>query len=188
MVMLLPNTCNYKIKYRNILHIGTPFVFISYTKKIVMNSKWIITAIVAMIISVSISAQVVSKDSITILKQQKEALKIGKKLNERKLELAKLENSVEKKTQDMQNTAQQAQSSAINNDEAANKLSTDAQDEKLANKASNSANTAKSDAKKARKAAKDLDKLQKKIESLKKKIAEDEAKLAALPAVPMPGN
>ncbi len=153
-----------------------------------MNIKWLITGIAAIIMNFSLSAQVVSKDSINILKQQKEALKIGKKLNERKLELAKLENSVEKKSQNMQNTAQQAQTSANNNAEASNKLTGDAQDAKLASKASKTADNAKSDAKKARKASKNLDGLQNDIEDLKKKIAEDEAKLATLPPLPAPGN
>ena len=149
-----------------------------------MKIKWIITAIVALVISESLSAQVVSKDSISILKQQKEALKIGKKLNERNLELAKLENTVENKTHDMQNSAQKAQNAAFENGDAANKLSADALDKSLASKADKTAGNAKSDAKKARKSAKDLDDLQSKIESLKKNIAEDKVKLAALPAVP----
>lgn len=153
-----------------------------------MNIKWMITGVAALIISSSLSAQVVSKDSINILKQQKEALKIGKKLNERKLELAKLQNSVEKKSQNMQSSSQQAQVSANENADASNKLTGDALDAKLANKASKAANNAKSDAKKARKASRNLDDLQQNIEDLRKKISEDEAKLAALPAVPMPGN
>ncbi len=153
-----------------------------------MKIKWIITAMVALVISESLSAQVVSKDSINMLKQQKETLKIGKKLNERNLELAKLENTVEKKTRDMQNSAQQAQNAAFENGDAANKLSADAMDKSLASKADKTAGEAKNDAKKARKAAKELDDLQHKIESLKKNIAEDKVKLAALPPVPMPGN
>ena len=153
-----------------------------------MKIKWIISTIVGLLLTVNLYAQAVSKDSINVLKQQKEALKIGKKLNERKLELAKLENSVEKKTLEVQNAAQQAQESADNNNKAADNLSNNAQDKKLASKASSKAGTAKKDAKKARKAAGKLSGTEKDIEELKKKIAEDEAKLAKLPPVPMPGN
>jgi predicted nucleic acid-binding Zn-ribbon protein len=153
-----------------------------------MKLRCMVTAALAIIFSITASAQVVTKDSMNILKQQKEALKIGKRLNERKLELAKLENSVENKSQEMQNYAQQAQTSANDNADVSNKLASDAQDEKLASKASKAASNAKSDAKKARKAAKNFTGLQKDIELLKKKIAEDEAKLAALPPLPMAHN
>ena len=138
-----------------------------------------ISMVAIMFINVSLYAQAVTQDSIAILKQQKEALKISKKLNERKLELAKLENNVEKKTQDVQNTAQQAQASANENSQAASNLTSNAQDEKLAKKASKSASNAKSDAKKARKAVESLANLQKDIASLKQKIADDEVKLNA---------
>ena len=138
-----------------------------------------ISMVAIMFINVSLYAQAVTQDSIAILKQQKEALKISKKLNERKLELAKLENNVEKKTQDVQNTAQQAQASANENGQAATNLTGNAQDEKLAKKASKSADNAKSDAKKARKAVDNLAKLQREIADLRKKIAEDEAKLGS---------
>ena len=127
----------------------------------------------------SLYAQAVTQDSIAILKQQKESLKISRKLNERKLELAKLENNVEKKTQDVHNTAQQAQASANENGQAATNLTGNAQDEKLAKKASKSADNAKSDAKRARKAIKSLANLQNDIADLKKKIVDDEMKLGS---------
>ena len=153
-----------------------------------MNNKLVFAIAISLMLNISASAQAVTKDSINALKQQKEALKIGKRLNERKLELAKLQNSVEKNTQEMQNAAQKAQASAITNGEVANKLSTDAQNKSLANDASKSANNAKNDAKKARKAAEHLTDLQKDIVNLQKKIADDESKLAGFPAVQMPGN
>ena len=142
-----------------------------------------ISMVAIMFINVSLYAQAVTQDSIAILKQQKEALKISKKLNERKLELAKLQNNVEKKTQDVQNTAHQAQLSANENSQAASNLTSNAQDEKLAKKASKSASNAKSDAKKARKAVESLADLQKDIASLKQKIADDESKLGAASTV-----
>ena len=153
-----------------------------------MKIKWAVTTTFTIILAVSAYAQPVTKDSIAILNQQKEALKISKDLNENNIELAKLENTVEKKTQNQQNTAQEAQEAADKNGDAANKLTGDAQDKKLANKASKTAKTAKTDAKKARNASDEVDKLQKEIESLKEKIAKDKVKLSALPPIPAGGN
>lgn len=159
-----------------------------------MKIKWMISLVAIIFINTSVMAQAVTKDSIAILKQQKESLKISKKLNERKLELARLENNVEKKTRDVQNTAQQAQTSANENGEAATNLTGNAQSEKLAKKASKSADNARSDAKKARKAIQSLENLQKDIADLRKKIADDENKLgvisSAMPAyvAPIPQN
>ena len=147
-----------------------------------MKTKWLISLIAVIFLNGSLYAQLITQDSIAILKQQKESLKISKKLNERKLQLAKLENNVEKKTQDVHNTAQQAQASANENGQAATNLTSNAQDEKLAKKASKSADNARSDAKKARKAVQSLANLQNDIADLRKKIAEDEMKLGAVPA------
>ena len=144
-----------------------------------MKTKWLISLLAILFINGSLYAQAVTQDSIAILKQQKESLKISKKLNERKLELAKLENNVEKKTQDVHNTAQQAQASANENGQAATNLTGNAQDEKLAKKASKSADNARSDAKKARKAIQSLANLQNDIADLKRKISDDEMKLGA---------
>ena len=141
---------------------------------------------IALLISASALAQAVTRDSITSLKQQKEALKVGKDLNEKKLKLADLQNSVEKKTLEMQNASQKAQIAAADNNQAANNLNTNVQDAKLASEASKKANTAKSDAKKARNANKDLVNLNKKIDKLKKQIADDETKLAAMPGATVP--
>lgn len=153
-----------------------------------MKIKWMITTVFILSLAASATAQPVTKDSIATLNQQKEALKLSKDINENNLELAKLENIVEKKTQNQQNTAQDAQEAADKNGDAANKLTGDAQDKKLANKASKTAKTAKTDAKKARKASEEVDKLDKEIESLKEKIAEDKVKLSALPPIPTGGN
>jgi hypothetical protein len=142
--------------------------------------------ITAMLVSITILGQAVSADSITVLKQQKEALELGKQINERKLKLAKLENTLEQKTRDMQKASENAQKSANANAEAASNLTTDAQDKKLARKASKAASEAKSDSRHARIAADNLDDLKKDIESLRGKIASDEAKLASMPVTNMP--
>ena len=148
-----------------------------------MKNKWMI-AILGLLISIQVSAQVVSKDSISTLKEQKHALKISKDLNEQKIKLAKLENELTAKTQLVEKTAEQAQVSADKNGTAADRLTDDAQDKQKASKANNSARHAQRDAKKARKAYDDLENLNKDIESLKSKIADDEVKLAEIPGYP----
>ena len=137
-----------------------------------------------MLISMQLSAQVVSKDSINSLEQQKQALRISKDLNERKIKLAKLENELIAQNQTVDKTAEQAQASADNNGTAAARLTNDAQDKKKARKASNAAGDARRDAKRARKAADSLESLNKDIESLKTAISDDERKLAAIPGYP----
>jgi hypothetical protein len=148
-----------------------------------MKNKWVIVAVSALI-SMQLSAQVVSKDSLSNLKHQKEAIQIGKDLNEKKIKLAKLENEVTAENQLVNKTAQQAQASADDNGTAADRLTNDALDKKKARKANNAAGNAQRDAKKARKAAGHFDTLNKDIESLRAAIADDERKLASIPGYP----
>lgn len=148
-----------------------------------MKNIWIM-ATLGVLMSIQLSAQVVSKDSIDSLKHQKEALQISKDLNERKIKLAKLENELKDKSEMVDKTAQKAQESADDNGTAAERLTNDAQDKKKANKASNAAGDAQRDSKKARKAASSLESLIEDIASLKATIADDEKKLAAIPGYP----
>jgi chromosome segregation ATPase len=143
--------------------------------------KCLMTGIIAFC-SISASAQVTS-DSINSLKQQKQSLEISARINDRKLQLAKLENNLDKRTRDVENTALDAQKAADENADAAAKLSADPQDKTLAKRARKAANAAEKSAKKARNASDDLAGLKKDIESLKNKIADDESKLGGMPAV-----
>jgi septal ring factor EnvC (AmiA/AmiB activator) len=104
-----------------------------------MKIKGIVGAMVLLLFTLSVSAQVVSKDSISTLKDQKQALELSKKLNDRKLELAKMENELAGKTEEASKAAENAQQSAEDNKKAAEKLGDDAQDKKLARRASKSA-------------------------------------------------
>jgi type IV secretory pathway VirJ component len=149
-----------------------------------MKNKWLMVVLGIMLISLKLSAQVVSKDSIGTLKHQKQALQISKDLNQRKIKLEKLENELTAKNQAVDKTALQAQTSADDNGTAAERLTGDAQDKKKARKASNAASDAQRDAKKARKAADSLEGLVKDIESLKTTISDDERKLADIPGYP----
>lgn len=150
-----------------------------------MKNIWVM-ATLGLLMSMQLSAQVVSKDSIGSLKHQKEALQISKDLNERKIKLAKLENELKDKSELVDKTAQKAQESADDNGTAAERLTNDAQDKKKANKANNAAEEAQRDSKKARKASNSLESLIEDIESLKTAIVNDEKKLAAIPGYPFP--
>ena len=136
-------------------------------------------AIVTLLATFQVTAQGVSKDSMQALNEQKQNIEISKKLNERKIDLVKLENEFAKKTQDVEKTALEAQNSALKNQQAADKLRNDPQNKGLANQANKAARQAERSSKSARKANDDLQKLTEDIASLKDKIAEDEGNLGS---------
>ena len=152
-----------------------------FYKNTIMKLKFINAFILLMICSVAASAQVVSTDSITMLKTEKNDLKLGKKINDNKLKLAKLENSVQGKEHDLQQANDDSKRSADDNASAASKLSANPTDKSLARRADQTASVAKRDARRARNAAKDVDDLKKDIADLKSKIASDEKKLSVTP-------
>ncbi|GGH26358.1 hypothetical protein GCM10007423_11270 [Dyadobacter endophyticus] len=142
-----------------------------------MNINKIIASLSLILLAFPLTAQVVSKDSLSNLKEQRQMLEIGKRLNENKIELAKLENERDGKVAAVSQTSENAQKSADANKQAADRLGEQSQDRKLARRANNSAGSARSDAKKARKAGYSLEKLDKDINSLKASIQDDEQKL-----------
>ena len=144
--------------------------------------KSIVSAFFLLFVSFIASAQV-SKDSMQSLKQQKQSLELSKKINDNKMKLAKLENTLKAKTDEMESTTAAAQRSANDNSTAANKLTSNPQDKKLARQAESAGDDARKNAKRARIAADKLADLKKDIQSLKDKIAADEAKLAANPLI-----
>lgn len=149
-----------------------------------MKTNRLMAALSLILLAFPLTAQVVSRDSLSNLKEQKQMLEIGKRLNENKLELAKLENEREGKVMAVSETSENAQKSADANKQAAERLGEESQDRKLARRANNSAGSAKADAKRARKAGYSLEKLDKDISLLRASIQEDEKKLAGMqPAV-----
>jgi hypothetical protein len=148
-----------------------------------MKKFFIISIISLALASFSAQAQQVSKDSIKVLKQEKEDLVTSKRLNDNKLKLADLENTVKQKNEDVSSSAQAAQTAASNNQESAQKLNDDSQDRKLAKKARKDAKKAEKAGQTGRNAVNDLDELQKDILDLKKKIAADEEKLGIVAPV-----
>ena len=128
----------------------------------------------------SLSAQLISNDSMNVLKNDKESMKIQQSINEKKIELAKLENKLAEKTGSLHTANEKAQEAAEVNKDAAGNLTDDANSKKREKKARKAAKKAESAAKDARKAQEELDDLNEDIEDLRKKISNDERKLARL--------
>src|ERR1700744_1600014 len=132
-----------------------------------MQKNLIVVAIGVLAFCTTVSAQKINTDS----------LKLVSNISNYQLKLGQLQNTVTQKTTAKDDANLQAQRSADDNRTAANNLSDDAEDKKLARQADNSASTAKGDAKKARKASERLKNLNKDIQDLKDKIAKDQQKL-----------
>lgn len=116
----------------------------------------------------SVTAQQVNIDSLTLIAQ----------IGQDQLELGKLQNMIYQKTLNKEGAALKSQSSANDNADAAEKLSNDPDNKKLANDASNKAGDAKNDAKNSRKQSGKLDDLNQKIMDLKTKINGEQYKLS----------
>lgn len=124
------------------------------------------------------------KDSLKLIKQQKEITKITKSLEEQKLKLVTLQDKVDGMKLEDQKKADDAKSSSADNERAASKLNDDINDKKKARQVRTAANQAAQDAKQSRRASADLKNLQDDIKSLTKKIAANEEKLQKLLIVP----
>jgi hypothetical protein len=131
-----------------------------------MKRLLLLTSIGVLILSVSTYAQA-NADSLAIVA----------KISNYQLQMAKLQNTVVKKTNDKQNDSLRAQQSATANSTAANTLNEDPQDKSDARKADQAAGNAKSEARKARKAADRLDDVNRKILDLQRKIGLEQEKL-----------
>jgi len=107
----------------------------------------------------------------------KDSLSLVKKLTQDKERLLKLQSEVKERTNEKEETAIKAQQSADENRRAADRLTNDPQDKKLARRADNAASDARSDAKKARRAADRLDDLKKDIRDLSERVEKNEARL-----------
>lgn len=132
-----------------------------------MQKILLLTSIGLLFFCMSVSAQKVNTDSLSLVS----------KISEDQLKLGKLQNQVEQKTKNKQDASEQAQKSANENSTAAGKLSDKPKDKKLARTANKKASDAKSDSRNARKEESRLDKLNKDIQDLKNRIAKNQAKL-----------
>ncbi|THU40310.1 hypothetical protein FAM09_10610 [Niastella caeni] len=132
-----------------------------------MQKVWLLIPIGLLCFYMSISAQNVNTDSLSLVT----------KISEDQLKLEKLQSQLERKTKNKQEAAAEAQRSANKNSKAADKLSANPDSKKLARKANKKASEARRDARDARKESDRLDKLHKDIQGLKNKIAENQVKL-----------
>jgi chromosome segregation ATPase len=121
------------------------------------------------VISITVTAQKINTDSLSIIS----------KISEYQLKRAKLQNTIQQTTWDKQDAATKVQISADKNSQDANRLNNDPQNKKLAKDADNSASDARKDSKSARNANKKLADLNKAIAELDSKISDQQQKLSA---------
>jgi chromosome segregation ATPase len=132
-----------------------------------MKKVLLLTSIGLLFLCMSVSAQKINTDSLSLVS----------KISTDQLKLGKLQNQIEQKTKNQQNASAQAQQSANENSTAANKLSDNPENKKLARRANNKAGDARSDSRNARRESNSLDKLNKDIQDLKNRISNNQAKL-----------
>jgi hypothetical protein len=132
-----------------------------------MQKLLLITAIVLLGFSISVSAQELNKDSISLVS----------KIEDDKSKLAELQTQLEERLKSKGDAIAKAQRSANANSTAADKLSDDPKNKKLAKKADKSSSVARKDAKAARIETEKVEKLNKNIRSTKKRIAKNEKRL-----------
>jgi len=122
--------------------------------------------------------------SVTAQKANIDSLALVAQIGRDQLELGKLQNMVSQKTKNKEGAAVNAQNSASDNANAAERLNGDPDNKKLASNASNKAGKAKSDARKSRKQSGQLDDLNQNILDLKSKIASEQYKLSIYSLTP----
>jgi hypothetical protein len=129
--------------------------------------KVLLTSIGLLFLCLSVSAQNINTDSLSLVS----------KISADQLKLGKLQNQLEQKTKSQVDASEQAQKSANENSTAADRLSDNPENRKLARKANNKAGSARSDSRNARRKSNSLDNLNKDIQDLKNKIADNQVKL-----------
>lgn len=107
----------------------------------------------------------------------KQIIKLRARISEDSAKLVKLKGMVPDFEKQEKTTADNAQQSADANRTAADKLSNDPENKKLARKADDAASQARSDAKKARIAVAKLDDLNKDIKTLTRELGKQQTKL-----------
>lgn len=132
-----------------------------------MQKLLLITATVLLGFSISTSAQELNKDSLSLVS----------KIEDDKSKLSELQTQLEERLKSKGDAIAKAQRSANANSTAADKLSDDPRNKKLAKKADKSSSVARKDAKAARIETGKVEKLNKNIRSTKKRIAKNEKRL-----------
>lgn len=132
-----------------------------------MKRTVLLTVAFFLVFSIAASAQEVNKDSLSLVT----------KISEDKSKLADLQTQLEEHLKLKGEAIAKAQRSANINSTAADKLSDDPKNRKLAKRADKSSTAARKDAKAARRETDRVDKLNKNIRSTKKRIAKNEKRL-----------
>lgn len=115
--------------------------------------------------------------SSTAQTENADSLSLVSKIEEDKSKLAELQTQLEERVKIKREAIEQAQRSANANSTAADKLSDDPKNKKLAKRADKSSSAARKDAKTARRETERVEKLNKNIRSTEKRIAKNEKKL-----------
>jgi hypothetical protein len=132
-----------------------------------MKRSLLIIAAILLVFSIATSAQELNKDSLSLIS----------KIEDDKSKLSDLQTQLEERLKSKGEAIAKAQRSANANSTAADKLSDDPKNKKLAKKADKSSSAARKDAKAARIETSKVDKLNKNIRSTKKRIAKNEKRL-----------
>lgn len=132
-----------------------------------MQKLLLITATVLLGFSISTSAQELNKDSLSLVS----------KIEDDKSKLSDLQTQLEERLKSKGDAIAKAQRSANANSTAADKLSDDPRNKKLAKRADKSSSAARKDAKAARIETGKVEKLNKNIRSTKKRITKNEKRL-----------
>jgi|GEM_PF-3302121 len=132
------------------------------------------------IISNVVSAQAVTQDFISALSNDNTMLQMAISINDKKIEMAKLQNQLDEKNSDVKNSAKASQKAADNNQSAATVLTNDDQDKRKAKAATKAARKAEKSSSQARNAKDKLVNITRDIEKLKIEIADSEQKLKAM--------
>jgi len=111
---------------------------------------------------------------------KKDSLSLVSEIYRNQLKLGKLLGQLEQKTNKKQDASEKAQNSSNKDSTAADKLSDNPDNKKLARKAKNTANDARKDSLNAVIESENLDKLHSDIQSLKHKIENNQARLNKL--------
>ena len=132
-----------------------------------MKRTVLLTVAILLVLGITTSAQEPNKDSLSLVS----------KIEEDKSKLADLQTQLEERLKLKGDAIAKAQRSANANSTAADKLSDDPKNKKLAKRADKSSSAARKDAKTARRETDRVEKLNKNIRATKKRIAKNEKRL-----------
>lgn len=132
-----------------------------------MKRSLLITTAILVVFSITTSAQELNKDSLSLVS----------KIEEDKAKLTELQTQLEERLKSKGEAIAKAQRSANVNATAADKLSDDPKNKRLARRADKSSSAARKDTKTARRETDRVEKLNKNIKTTRKRIEKNEKRL-----------